>query len=358
MALQSSGAISLNDINIEFSRGSGASLSLSQLYRGGGIVGSNNTNVPTSGAISLSNFYGATRRATATVTYSTSQSNINFTTSSVPGYVAGVTDITVNIPSGVSITSTSSTSPAFTVGAFASGDTIYIVNAGSIAGAGGKGGGEPGGPGNYRYESPGAAGGNAIDLSPTSAAVTINNSGTIAGGGGGGGNGQSGYMTYAVGYGSATDYTTGGGGGGGAGQSAGAGGNKVGGNAQGYPVTYYATATNGSGGSASFGGSGGQGDYGHWSGVSPNYYFRGGAGGSGGARGAAGSAGTTSTYSGQDIGGPYNMPNPGPGPAWIAQGGVMKPLTSGGAAGNAIKGTGKLSSPLTNTGNIYGPQVA
>lgn len=360
MALQSSGAISLNDINIEFSRGSGASLSLSQLYRGGGIVGSNNTNVPTSGAISLSNFYGATRRATATVTYSTSQSNINFTTSSVPGYVAGVTDITVNIPSGVSITSTSSTSPAFTVGAFASGDTIYIVNAGSIAGAGGKGGGEYGSVGNYFYKSDGVAGGNAIDLSPTSAAVTINNTGVISGGGGGGGNGQGAYMTFPSGYTTATHYIRAGGGGGGAGNTAGAGGNYVGGST-GYPVTYYRSASNGSSGTGEYGGSGGLGDYGHWSGVSPNYYWMGGAGGSGGARGASGGTGTRATYSGQDIGGPYNMPDPGPAAAWVGTGGVYTgygQFTSGGAAGNAIKGTGKLSSPLTNTGTIYGPQVA
>ena len=61
MALPLSGPISISDINTEFNRSATAQTSLSQLYRGGGIVTTNNTNVPTSGAISLSNFYGAQR---------------------------------------------------------------------------------------------------------------------------------------------------------------------------------------------------------------------------------------------------------------------------------------------------------
>lgn len=363
MALTGSGEISIagstsgRSIALEFGRGASSTLSLSQLYRGGGIVPNNNTNVPTSGTISLSNFYNAVNRTTASVTYNSTQANLNFTSSSVPGYVAGVTDITLNIPSGVVISSATNGGAALTIGAFASGDTINIVNAGSILGRGGKGGGEYGGPGNYFYSSNGEAGGNAIDLSPTSASVTINNSGTIAGGGGGGGNGQASYMTFPYSYAYSTHYFRAGGGGGGAGTVVGQGGNYVG-ESTGYPTTYYATAASGAAGSASSGGAGGTGNYGHWSGVSPNYYGRGGTGGTGGARGASGSAGGRATYSGQDIGGPFNIPDPGPGPAWIAQGGVFKQFSSGGAAGNAIKGTGKLASPVTNTGTLLGPQVA
>ena len=59
MALPLSGPISINAINVEFARSSTATTAMSQLYRNAGIVTSNNTNVPTSGVISLSQFYGA-----------------------------------------------------------------------------------------------------------------------------------------------------------------------------------------------------------------------------------------------------------------------------------------------------------
>lgn len=366
MALTSSGEISIagstsgRSIALEFGRGATSTLSLSQLYRGGGIVPNNNTNVPTSGAISLSNFYNAVNRVTGYVQIAANSANQTISSANFgANYVAGAMDITVYIPAGVTVSS-GGTGSALTIGALSAGDTVYINNAGTIAGHGGKGGGEYGSVGNYFYKSDGVAGGNAIDLSPTSATVTINNTGTIAGGGGGGGNGQGAYMTFPSGYTTATQYIRAGGGGGGAGQSGGAGGNYVGASSEGI-VRYYRTAANGSAGTSTAGGSGGLGDYGHWSGVSPNYYWMGGAGGSGGARGASGGTGTRATYSGQDIGGPYNMPDPGPAAAWIGTGGVFTgygQFTSGGAAGNAIKGTGKLSSPLTNTGTIYGPQVA
>ena len=60
MALPTSGTISISAINVEFARSSTAATAMSQLYRNAGIVTSNNTNVPTSGVISLSQFYGAT----------------------------------------------------------------------------------------------------------------------------------------------------------------------------------------------------------------------------------------------------------------------------------------------------------
>lgn len=60
MALQASGTITIADIAAEF--GGSAPHSLSEYYRGGGLVPDipANSSVPTSGAISLSNFYGAT----------------------------------------------------------------------------------------------------------------------------------------------------------------------------------------------------------------------------------------------------------------------------------------------------------
>ena len=75
MTLQSSGAISLSNIASEM--GGSTPHSLSEYYKGGGLVGNhaNNPNVPTSGTISFSNFYGANNTApntgTATMTAST-----------------------------------------------------------------------------------------------------------------------------------------------------------------------------------------------------------------------------------------------------------------------------------------------
>lgn len=63
MALQSSGAISLQDLKTEF--GDTGASSLSEFYRGGSLVPNTGTNaaVPTSGTISLTDFYGASATA-------------------------------------------------------------------------------------------------------------------------------------------------------------------------------------------------------------------------------------------------------------------------------------------------------
>ena len=62
MTIPSSGAISLSTIQGEF--GGSTPISLSEYYRNGSYVSSGNTNVPTSGALSLSDFYGATATTT------------------------------------------------------------------------------------------------------------------------------------------------------------------------------------------------------------------------------------------------------------------------------------------------------
>lgn len=61
MALPTSGQISLSMIRTEF--GVSGTVSMSQLYRGGGIVPNTPVNaaVPTSGTIKFSNFYGASK---------------------------------------------------------------------------------------------------------------------------------------------------------------------------------------------------------------------------------------------------------------------------------------------------------
>jgi len=64
MAVTSSAPISITDLVTEF--GGSAPHSLTEYYRGGSLVPNNsaNQNVPTSGAISLTNFYGATNTIT------------------------------------------------------------------------------------------------------------------------------------------------------------------------------------------------------------------------------------------------------------------------------------------------------
>ncbi len=57
MAIVGSGTIKFSDLQTEF--GGANPISMSEYYRNGSYVGSTNTGVPTSGAISLSNFYGA-----------------------------------------------------------------------------------------------------------------------------------------------------------------------------------------------------------------------------------------------------------------------------------------------------------
>ena len=61
MALQTSGAISFQDLINEFNVPK--PVSLSQTYAGAGYEPEANTGVPNSGAISLGNFYGATAGA-------------------------------------------------------------------------------------------------------------------------------------------------------------------------------------------------------------------------------------------------------------------------------------------------------
>lgn len=58
MAVTGSGIIKFSNIQTEF--GGSNPISLSEYYRGGAYTTTNNTGVPTSGAISLSQFYGTT----------------------------------------------------------------------------------------------------------------------------------------------------------------------------------------------------------------------------------------------------------------------------------------------------------
>ena len=175
MALQSSGAISIANIATEF--GGSQPHALNEYYRGGSYVTSNNTNVPTSGAIDLADFYGAVKQSSVTI--SSNNTNRNVHTDLFGG------DFTSSIPklliinSGVELGATSLSNYALYVPS-GMGGTLTIQNAGTLSGAGGDG------------SSSGAGGDGGTALYIASNNVTVTNTGTIRGGGGGGGKGSNG----------------------------------------------------------------------------------------------------------------------------------------------------------------------
>jgi len=210
-----------------------------------------------------------TSSVTANIVITTNTTNYVLDTSKVPGYVAGITSVTVTINSGVFVSSASTGSAAFRIdSSWASGDTLTVINNGSILGMGGAGG-----PGN---SGAGFSAGPALN---TSFAVAVNNTnGTIAGGGGGGGAG-------ALRPDEAFEYGGGGGGGGRTGlinSLGGPGGNAAGAGGNGTNLA----AGGGGGGAFGVGAPGGSG--GNWgsAGGGGGATF-GGPGGPGGAAGAA-----------------------------------------------------------------------
>lgn len=272
MALNNSGPISIGgstagqSINLEFGRTATQQTSMSQLYRNGGIVGGGNTNVPTSGAISLSQFYGASNGFTFNATISSNTTNYNLRSAAIAAGWDGTTTLiaTVTINSGVTVYSTSTGTPAFQTGSpFPSGSSLSLVNNGTILGKGGNGGAG----GGSSLPTGGSSGGPGLTAS---AAISITNNNRIAGGGGGGGGG--GFQNYEQ---SENLFRSGGGGGGG-GIGSGAGGSRGTGVAS-------PGSDGGSGTLTSPGGGGSGGANG------------GGAGGSGGSYGAAGSSGTSTS---------------------------------------------------------------
>jgi len=150
-------------------------------------------------------------RVVSTVTLSSNTNNYTLTVGSIPGYVAGNTDVILVVNSGVTVSSTSTASAALLITGLNSADTVTINNNGTIVGAGGSGGfggatgvteeaGNVDGPG-FGGDNPvnpagsngasitggnGSSGGPAIRIN-TNPTLRIENYGTIVGGGGGAG---------------------------------------------------------------------------------------------------------------------------------------------------------------------------
>lgn len=196
MALPGSGPMSLAQLQTEF--GGSNPISLSEYYRGGAYVTANNSSVPTSGQMSLSQFYGAVRQFAFTISsnYSTPQ---NLRSLALAAGWNG-SDFLLATNSAI-ISSNTTASAALTInGSFPNG--VSFINNSYIIGMGGRGA-----DGSYAAQ-PGFAGGNALAVS---SAVSITNNGTIAGGGGGGGAGTrwvwNGYDRSSPGSGGASGFT-------------------------------------------------------------------------------------------------------------------------------------------------------
>jgi hypothetical protein len=120
-------------------------------------------------------------RVTVSQTYSTNTTQTTLNVSTLPGYVAGITDVTITVNNGVYLYSTSTATPALTISGATAGDTITLVNNGFIMGMGGNGGGN-----NINTPIAGSPGGPAISLGFNTTIDNTNASAYIGGGGGGG----------------------------------------------------------------------------------------------------------------------------------------------------------------------------
>jgi hypothetical protein len=182
MALQGSGTIKLSEIQTEFT-GSNP-ISLSEYYRNGIYVPSNNTNVPTSGAISLGQFYGAVRQFTFTISSNFTTPQNLATLAVAAGWDGSSPLVAIN---DAIISSNTTATPALTISAsFPAG--VTLINNGTIVGMGGAGAvADDSFFSAFYYGTNGYPGGHALS---TATALTIENNGTIAGGGGGGGAGN------------------------------------------------------------------------------------------------------------------------------------------------------------------------
>lgn len=322
MTLPSSGTLTINNIVGEF--GGSAPHGLSEYYRNGGLVTPQNTTVPTSGTISISDFYGTVAQTTTTLTSSTAingQSNRKQITASSFVTAGNI----LRIPSGFWVWSDDVAVPALIIDI-----SCEIQNEGKIIGKGGYGSfGSPAGAGQD--------GGDAIKInSGVSGVVITNASGAFIAGGGGGGGGSGTNGTINNGFG-------GGGAGGGDPELSNPKppSNRASGGVLNAVGEDGAAGGGGTGGGAGGGGGGYAGD------------ANGLRSGGGGGRILPGTGGTTGGGSAGNAGANSSNNNlGGGGGGWGAAGGNGT-AGNGGAGGKAIEDTGNTYT-LSNSGTIYG----
>ena len=314
MALQTSGAISLNDIHVEAGGSSGSQATINDTDIRGLIS-------KASGAqMSFSEWYGAS--ASQSFTISSNQTNLNLASWLSSNGWDGTSTAIVTINSGVWIYSTSTSNYGLEITSTLNGK-LQLLNYGKIIGKGGVG--FANGTDSRYVSGNGENGQAAIRNTATGISITNYSGAYIAGGGGGGGGGA----IFAGG---------GGGGAGGAtgGQSAIYGGGAGGGlNASGSegarrsgPDSGFGGGAGGEGGSNGGGGGGGR--------ILPGVGGSGRNGPNGGSGGNAG--GSSGSYAG---GGGGRGASGGNGSS-----------NSGGSGGAAISSTQTYT--LSNSGTIYG----
>lgn len=199
--------LSLGNIQAEF--GGTGNISLSEYYAGGlyvtaGTTGSYQgvtTPIPSSGNISIGNFYGASAGgggggttttstttttttaavATTSIVISTDQNALNLRTYALSQGWNGTNFLVVTIQSNIVI---SGTSPALTIdGVYP--NALHIINNGFIIGRGGAGG--EGDSTSVITNTAGQDGDTALKVTSSGQNIYITNNNIIAGGGGGGG---------------------------------------------------------------------------------------------------------------------------------------------------------------------------
>lgn len=327
MALQSTGSISLNDVNIELQRNPTAQLSM----------GDNDVRLlanKTSGPVSINDLFGKSYIFYATISTNIQELNLELWAKGL-GW-NGIFPAVITINSGAYVWSDSTSNAGLTTGIFPRG--LTIVNNGFIMGRGGDGA-------TGRTNLPGADGGPAIILNSNSL-LSLYNNGYIGGGGGGGGHGLGG-------QGPESSYAGSGGGGGAGG---GTGGASDRGDAGGIGGSIGQSGSNGGGDAreAGFGGTaGGSGGGFTVNGLGSDHRAGGGGGGrifpgvstaGGTGRGIGGGAGQP--------GGAGSTPAGAGGGGWGAAGGDGH--TRGGAAGKAISISSGSVSVLSGSSTIYG----
>ena len=168
MAVPSSGALDFTDLQDEF--GGSNPISISEYYRGGSLVPTNNTDVPTSGTVALSDFYGAVNEIGVTASAAAS-ANLKtlFDNTSAGSWASAVPKkYTINNGTTMGIL----TAPA------SMGGTLAINNSGNIRGEGGNSSGE--------------AGHTAMTVQSTGITINMLSGSTLSGGAGAGGAGGAG----------------------------------------------------------------------------------------------------------------------------------------------------------------------
>lgn len=321
MTLPVSGPISLSQVNVELGLSATAPINM------------NASNVRTlfgkpSGTIAMSDGYGKSNRVALNYTFASSTANASLNVSTIGGYSAGTSDITITVNSGVYLYATSTGNYGLTLTGGTTGDTVTLVNNGFIMGQGGN--------------APSGAGGPALNVNIGITSITVNNTNGSAYIGGGGGAGRASVLSGAYNFGGGGGGAGGGNGGpgnypnfnqapGGAGGGIGA----VGGNGSvSYNCCGGINSMGGGGGGRIFPGTGGGTGAG------------GGAGGGGGSAVGGGGSGGSSNNAGS---GPPNNYAGGGGGGWGASGG------GGGAGGKAVNLNGKSITWVSgNTTRVWG----